>query len=141
MFGDVVMGVHHRYFEHAIDSLKKERGVELDVDLTTEDLKTLVARYRGIYEEHTGSPFPEDPFEQLRYAADAVFKSWNVERAVKYRQINKITHLLGTAVNVQAMVFGNMGDDCGTGVCFTRDPATGEKTLYGEFSSMPRERM
>ncbi len=133
MFGDVVMGVHHRYFEHAIDSLKKERGVELDVDLTTEDLKTLVARYRGIYEEHTGSPFPEDPFEQLRYAADAVFKSWNVERAVKYRQINKITHLLGTAVNVQAMVFGNMGDDCGTGVCFTRDPATGEKTLYGEF--------
>ena len=133
MFGDVVMGVHHSHFEHAIDRLKKERGVVLDVDLTAQDLETLVARYRSIYEEHAGAPFPEDPFEQLRLAADAVFKSWNVERAVKYRQINKITHLLGTAVNVQAMVFGNMGDDCGTGVCFTRDPATGEKLLYGEF--------
>ncbi len=133
MFGDVVMGVRHSNFEEAIDGLKKERGVELDVDLTTQDLKTLVARYRSIYQEHTGSPFPEDPFEQLRLGADAVFKSWNVERAVKYRQINKIAHLLGTAVNVQAMVFGNMGDDCGTGVCFTRDPATGEKMLYGEF--------
>ena len=133
MFGDVVMGVHHSHFEHAIEGLKKECGVELDVDLTAEDLKTLVSRYRSIYQEHTGSPFPEDPFEQLRLAADAVFKSWNVERAVKYRQINKITHLLGTAVNVQAMVFGNMGKDCGTGVCFTRDPANGEKRLYGEF--------
>ncbi len=133
MFGDVVMGVHHSHFEHAMDGLKKERGVELDVDLTSEDLKTLVDLYRSIYEEHTGLPFPEDPFDQLRFAADAVFKSWNVKRAVKYRQIHKITHLLGTAVNVQAMVFGNMGEDCGTGVCFTRDPANGEKTLYGEF--------
>ena len=88
MFGDVVMGVHHSHFEHAIDSLKKERGVVLDVDLTAQDLKTLVARYRSIYEEHAGEPFPEDPFEQLRLAADAVFKSWNVERAVKYRQIH-----------------------------------------------------
>lgn len=133
MFGDVVMGVHHSHFEYAIDSLKKERGVELDVDLTAEDLKTLVGKYQDIYQKHTGSVFPEDPFEQLRLAADAVFKSWNIERAVKYRKINKITHLLGTAVNVQAMVFGNMGEDCGTGVCFTRNPANGEKTLYGEF--------
>ena len=133
MFGDVVMGVSHEYFEEAIEGLKKERGVENDVDLTADDLKTLVDRYKKIYREHKGDLFPEDPMEQLRYSINAVFGSWDSDRAVKYRRINKIGGLLGTAVNVQAMVFGNMGDDSGTGVCFTRNPSTGERKLYGEF--------
>ena len=133
MFGDVVMGVSHEHFEEAIEGLKKERGVENDVDLTADDLKTLVDRYKKIYREHKGDLFPEDPIEQLRYSINAVFGSWDSDRAVKYRRINKIAGLLGTAVNVQAMVFGNMGENSGTGVLFTRNPSTGERKLYGEF--------
>ena len=133
MFGDVVMGVHHEYFEEAIEALKKERGVENDVDLSGDDLKELVERYKAIYREHTGSMFPDDPYEQLKLSINAVFGSWDSDRAVKYRSINKITGLIGTAVNVQAMVFGNMGDGSGTGVLFTRNPSTGENKLYGEF--------
>ncbi|MGB1049380.1 MAG: PEP/pyruvate-binding domain-containing protein, partial [Rhodothermales bacterium] len=133
MFGDVVMGVHHEYFEHAIEGLKQERGVSNDVDLTADDLKELVERYKAIYQQHTGSLFPNDPYEQLKLSINAVFGSWDSERAVKYRTINKITGLIGTAVNVQAMVFGNMGEGSGTGVLFTRNPSTGENKLYGEF--------
>ncbi len=133
MFGDVVMGMHHEHFEEAIDGLKRERGVENDVDLTAADLRILVDRYKAIYRQHTGYMFPEDPHEQLQFAINAVFNSWNSDRAIKYRRINRITGLLGTAVNVQAMVFGNMGDNSGTGVCFTRNPSTGENKLYGEF--------
>lgn len=133
MFGDVVMGVHHEYFEEAIEGLKQERGVSNDVDLTADDLKVLVDRYKAIYQEHTGSMFPNDPYEQLKLSINAVFGSWDSERAVKYRTINKITGLIGTAVNVQAMVFGNMGEGSGTGVLFTRNPSTGENKLYGEF--------
>ncbi len=133
MFGDVVMGVSHSHFEEAIEGLKQERGVENDVDLSADDLRTLVDRYKAIYQEHKGDLFPEDPIEQLRYSINAVFGSWDSDRAVKYRRINKISGLLGTAVNVQAMVFGNMGEDSGTGVCFTRNPSTGERKLYGEF--------
>ncbi len=133
MFGDVVMGVSHEHFEEAIEALKTERGVANDVDLSADDLKTLVERYKAIYRKHTGHMFPEDPFEQLRFSVNAVFGSWDSDRAVKYRRINRITGLLGTAVNVQAMVFGNMGDSSGTGVLFTRNPSTGEHKLYGEF--------
>ena len=133
MFGDVVMGVKHDYFEEVLDALKREKGVKEDTELDAEALKELVRRYKEVYRQHTGSLFPEDPYEQLYKAINAVFESWNSERAVKYRQIHKIRGLLGTAVNVQAMVFGNMGEHSGTGVCFTRNPATGEKELYGEF--------
>ncbi len=133
MFGDVVMNVSHDYFEHAIDTLKKEKNVKNDIELTTQDLKVLVDRYKAIYRKHTGYMFPNNPWEQLTFAVNAVFGSWNSERAIKYRSINKITGLIGTAVNVQAMVFGNMGENCATGVCFTRNPATGENKLYGEF--------
>ena len=133
MFGDVVMGVHHEHFEEAIEALKQERGVDNDVDLTGDDLKILVDRYKAIYRQHTGFMFPDDPYEQLKLSINAVFGSWDSDRAVKYRTINKITGLIGTAVNVQAMVFGNMGDGSGTGVLFTRNPSTGENKLYGEF--------
>jgi pyruvate,orthophosphate dikinase len=133
MFGNVVMGVPHEHFEEAIGKLKNERGVTNDVDLTGEDLNVLVDRYKAIYQEGTGELFPEDPVAQLTHAINAVFSSWDTDRAVKYRRINKISGLLGTAVNVQAMVYGNLGDDSGTGVCFTRNPSTGESKLYGEF--------
>lgn len=133
MFGDVVMGVPHEHFEEAISGLKADRGVENDVELTADDLRELVKRYKEIYQKHTGSMFPEDPREQLRHAINAVFGSWDSERAVKYRQINRITGLIGTAVNVMAMVYGNSGENSGTGVCFTRNPSTGEHKLYGEF--------
>ena len=133
MFGNVVMGVPHHDFEEAIDNMKKEKGVEEDVDLSADDLRSLVDRYKAIYRKHTGHMFPDDPYEQLKFAVNAVFNSWDSERAIKYRQINKIKGLIGTAVNVQAMVFGNMGEGCGTGVCFTRNPSTGEHLLYGEF--------
>ncbi len=133
MFGDVVVGVPHEHFEEAIEALKQERGVENDVDLEADDLKVLVERYKAIYRQNTSHMFPEDPREQLRFAVNAVFSSWDAERAVKYRRINKIAGLLGTAVNVQAMVYGNMGPTSGTGVCFTRNPSTGEHLLYGEF--------
>jgi pyruvate, orthophosphate dikinase len=133
MFGDVVMGVPHEHYEEALEKLKKKRGVSMDTDLTTADLKELVAQYKVIYKNSTGKPFPTDPFEQLRLAVVAVFDSWNSVRAIKYRAINQIVGLRGTAVNVQAMVFGNMGDDSGTGVLFTRNPSTGENKLYGEY--------
>ncbi|MEX1055587.1 MAG: PEP/pyruvate-binding domain-containing protein, partial [Rhodothermales bacterium] len=133
MFGDVVMGVAHEHFEHAIETLKQEREVKNDVELSADDLKVLVDRYKAIYQKHTGDMFPEDPMEQLRHSVNAVFNSWDSDRAAKYRRINKVTGLLGTAVNVQAMVFGNMGETSGTGVLFTRNPSTGENKLYGEF--------
>ena len=133
MFGDVVMGVSHDHFEEAIDKMKNEVGVENDLDLSAEHLKELTERYKAIYRKNTGHMFPEEPMEQLKFAVNAVFNSWNSARAVKYRQISNIHGLIGTAVNVQAMVFGNMGETSGTGVCFTRNPATGEAKLYGEY--------
>jgi len=133
MFGDVVMGVAHEKFEHALQKLKDEKSVELDTQLDVADLKELVDRYKKVYEENTGEDFPQDPDDQLRLSINGVFGSWNAKRAIKYRRINKITGLLGTAVNVQAMVYGNMGDDSATGVCFTRNPSDGNNELYGEF--------
>ncbi len=133
MFGDVVMGVDHSHFEAALDRAKEEAGVDLDTELSAEQLKAVTARYLEIYSEHTGEEFPTDPRDQLKKAIDAVFQSWETERAVTYRKIHKITGLLGTAVNVQTMVYGNMGETSGTGVAFTRDPSTGENVFYGEF--------
>ena len=133
MFGCVVMGISHQKFEDAIENIKAEKKVELDTELTAGDLKDLVDRYKAVYRKSTGYMFPSDPREQLELAINAVFESWNSDRAVKYRKINHITGLLGTGVNVQAMVYGNMGDDCATGVCFTRNPSNGENNLYGEF--------
>ena len=133
MFGSIVMGIPDEAFDEAMDELKRERGATLDTDLTAEDLKELVRRFKAIYKQHTGSDFPQDPLEQLRLATEAVFKSWFGKRAVDYRNATGIPHDLGTAVNVVTMVFGNMGWDSGTGVAFTRDPATGEKKLYGEY--------
>ena len=133
MFGNVVMGIPHEEFEDALENLKNDKGVKEDTELTTKDLKELVNRYKAVYRKGTGFMFPKDPYEQLEWAINAVFKSWNSDRAEKYRRINHITGLLGTAVNVQAMVYGNMGDDSATGVCFTRNPSTGENKLYGEF--------
>lgn len=133
MFGDVVMGVSHELFEEAMDALKEEVGAKTDNELTAEHLKELVERYKAVYRKGTGFMFPDDPREQLTFSINAVFRSWNSARAAKYRQINKIFGLIGTAVNIQAMVFGNAGDDCATGVCFTRNPSTGEHKLYGEF--------
>jgi pyruvate,orthophosphate dikinase len=133
MFGDVVMGVSHEHFEEAIEHLKQEVGVKNDIELTAKNLRDLVDRYKAIYRKHTGHMFPEDPFEQLKFAVNAVFKSWMSSRAIKYREVSHITGLIGTAVNVQAMVFGNMGDNSGTGVCFTRNPSSGLNELYGEY--------
>ncbi|MBU0657133.1 MAG: pyruvate, phosphate dikinase, partial [Gammaproteobacteria bacterium] len=133
MFGDVVMGVDHEYFEEILDSVKKKKGVKLDTELDVKGLKEVVEGYKNLVREKAGKPFPNEPLEQLRMAIDAVFKSWNIPRAITYRKLNKIPHDLGTAVNVQTMVFGNMGDDCATGVAFTRDPSTGENKFYGEY--------
>jgi len=133
MFGDVVMGVSHEYFDNAMEQLKSEKKVELDTELDAEDLKELVDRYKAIYRKHTGFMFPDDPHEQLRFAINGVFNSWSADRAIKYRKINKITGLLGTAVNIQTMVYGNTGEKSATGVCFTRNPSNGKKELYGEF--------
>ena len=133
MYGDVVMGVEHEHFEHALDAAKQRKGVTEDTDLDADDLDGVIAAYQEIYAGHTGSPFPQAPLDQLWGAIDAVFGSWNSTRAIRYRQIEGIKGLLGTAVNVQSMVFGNFGDDSGTGVCFTRDPSTGENTFYGEY--------
>ena len=133
MFGNVVMGIEHDEFEHTLEHLKEERGVELDTQLEVDDLKELVNRYMAVYRKNTGYMFPQNPNDQLHFAVNAVFGSWSSKRAQTYRKINRITGLLGTAVNVQAMVYGNMGDDCATGVCFTRNPADGSKELYGEF--------
>lgn len=133
MFGNVVMGIDHEEFEEVLQKLKNEQGVKLDTELGVAELKELVDRYKAVYRKNTGYMFPQDPNEQLHYAINAVFGSWNAKRAKTYRKINRITGLLGTAVNVQAMVYGNMGEDCATGVCFTRNPANGENKLYGEF--------
>ncbi|NMA06316.1 MAG: pyruvate, phosphate dikinase, partial [Ruminococcaceae bacterium] len=133
MFSDVVMEIPKKEFEDIIDALKEERGVTLDNDLDTEDIKELVNRFEALYEEKKGEGFPQDPSTQLILAVEAVFKSWNNDRAIYYRRMNDIPGEWGTAVNVQQMVFGNMGNDSGTGVAFSRDPATGEKELYGEF--------
>src|SRR5687767_6802123 len=122
MFGDTVMGVDHEHFEHELSTVKRNKVVQLDTDLETEDLKEVVARYKKIYREHVGSDFPQDPMEQVQASIEAVFRSWMGDRAVKYREIHEVRGLLGTAVNVQAMVFGNMGDDSATGVAFTRNP-------------------
>ena len=135
MYGEVVDGVHGDRFEQPLTDLKAARGVSQDVDLTADDLRELVATFAAIYEEETGSRFPQEPREQLRRAYRAVFDSWNAPRARVYRRANDIPEDLGTAVNVVQMVFGNRGEGSGTGVCFTRDPATGERRLYGEFLS------
>jgi pyruvate, orthophosphate dikinase len=133
MFGDVVMEVSHESFEEAIEKMKTDKGVEHDTDLTAEDLKQLVLEYKKIVLDSAGKSFPESPYEQLKLSIEAVFKSWDNDRAKTYRRINNITGLKGTAVTVQAMVFGNMGDDSGTGVAFTRDPSNGSPEFYGEF--------
>ena len=133
MYSDVVMEVGKKYFEELIDKMKAERGVTYDVELTAEDLKELAGQFKAEYKEKIGQDFPDDPKEQLMGAVKAVFRSWDNPRANVYRRDNDIPYSWGTAVNVQSMAFGNMGDDCGTGVAFTRDPATGEKKLMGEF--------
>jgi pyruvate,orthophosphate dikinase len=133
MFGDVVMGCGHEYFEEVIHAAKEKAGVQLDNELSADQLADVVDKYKTVYKKHVGELFPQDGKVQLTHAINAVFGSWMTPRAVKYRQLNNITGLLGTAVNVQAMVFGNMGTDCGTGVCFTRNPSTGKKEFYGEF--------
>ncbi len=135
MYGEVVDGVDGNRFEQALTDLKAARGVSQDVELTADDLRELVSTFVTIYEEETGNPFPQDPREQLRRAYRAVFGSWNAPRAQVYRRANDIPDDLGTAVNVVQMVFGNRGESSGTGVCFTRDPSTGERRLYGEFLS------
>ena len=133
MYSDVVMEVGKKYFEALIDEMKEAKGVKLDVELTAEDLKELANQFKAEYKAKIGAEFPSDPKEQLMGAIKAVFRSWDNPRADVYRRDNDIPYSWGTAVNVQSMAFGNMGDDCGTGVAFTRDPATGEKKLMGEF--------
>ena len=133
MYSDVVMEVGKKYFEELIDKMKADRGVQQDVELTADDLKELAAQFKAEYKAKIGEDFPDDPKEQLMGAIKAVFRSWDNPRANVYRRDNDIPYSWGTAVNVQSMAFGNMGDDCGTGVAFTRDPATGEKKLMGEF--------
>ena len=133
MYSDVVMEVGKKYFEELIDEMKAKKGVTYDVELTADDLKELASQFKAEYKEKIGKDFPDDPKEQLMGAIKAVFRSWDNPRANVYRRDNDIPYSWGTAVNVQSMAFGNMGDDCGTGVAFTRDPATGEKKLMGEF--------
>ena len=132
MFGDVVLGIPHAEFDTRLSGIKKRKNLESDADLEVAELRELVAEYKAVYDTH-GAAFPDNPLTQLRMATEAVFASWNNERAVAYRRINKVTHLRGTAVNVQAMVYGNAGADCASGVCFTRNPATGERMMYGEY--------
>jgi pyruvate,orthophosphate dikinase len=133
MFGSVVLGISDEAFEDAIDELKEERGVKSDTDLTADDWKELTEAFKKIVKQHKGFDFPQDPYEQLKLATEAVFKSWFGKRAVDYRNAARIAHDLGTGVNIVTMVFGNMGWESGTGVAFTRDPATGEKVLYGDY--------
>ena len=133
MFADVVKGLSKKRFEEIIDEIKAERGIKDDLELTADDMKTLVERFKEFYQSELHESFPTDPKTQMMEAIEAVFKSWNNERAIYYRRMNDIPSDWGTAVNVQMMVFGNMGEDCGTGVAFTRNPATGENKLYGEF--------
>ncbi|MDD4263670.1 MAG: pyruvate, phosphate dikinase [Firmicutes bacterium] len=133
MYGDVVRGVDHDLFEEAIEKAKNEAGVNNDSELTPEQLNVLVAEYKAIYKKATGEDFPQDPWTQLEGAVNAVFNSWDTDRAIKYRQLNNIPGNWGTAVNVQTMVYGNLNDSSGTGVAFTRNPATGENVFYGEY--------
>ncbi len=133
MFGDVVCGVDHEYFEHAFDRIKQKYRAKEDNDVPLEGMIALCDLYKKVFRKHFGKPFPQDPMKQLELAVEAVFSSWMQSRAIRYRQVENITGLLGTAVNVQSMVFGNMGDDSGTGVAFTRDPSTGKNKFYGEF--------
>jgi len=133
MFGNVVLGIEHEKFESKIDSIKENKNVTQDTELNAEDWQEVIKLYKELVKQETGKDFPQDPKEQLLMAVEAVFKSWNNQRAKVYRRINKIPDSLGTAVNVQTMVFGNKGDDSGTGVAFTRNPSTGEKKVYGEF--------
>ena len=133
MFGDVVMGIEHHYFEEAFDKIKKKYKAVEDTDVPEEGLVELATAYKAVYKKHTRSAFPQDPIEQLRLAVEAVFGSWNTTRAVRYREVEGIRGLLGTAVNVQVMAYGNMGEDSGTGVAFTRNPSTGKNIFYGEF--------
>ena len=134
MYSDVVMEVPKSFFEKIIDELKEEKGVHYDTELTVEDLKELVRRFKTVYKENmNGEEFPQDPKEQLMGAVKAVFRSWDNPRAIVYRRMNDIPSDWGTAVNVQAMVFGNMGETSGTGVAFTRNPSTGAKGIYGEY--------
>jgi len=133
MYGDVVLNVDHHRFEDVLDTFKRRNGLRMDTDIDAEGWQDIVAQYKEIVQEATGKPFPQDPKEQLWGAIGAVFKSWMTPRAVTYRKINNIPEEWGTAVNVQAVVFGNMGDDCGTGVAFTRNPSTGENAFYGEY--------
>jgi len=132
MFGNIVMGVDRQKFERALEEIKERKGVHLDTDLTAADLKGVVDEFKVIYKRSTGENFPSDPYEQLKKAINAVFSSWFGDRAVKYRKLNNIPENLGTACNVQAMVFGNMGENSGTGVGFTRDPSTGQKRFFAE---------
>lgn len=133
MFSNVVLNISHDLFEEAIDEVKKRKGVELDTDLTSDDWKEMVSTFKGIVKAQKGMDFPEDPREQMRLSIEAVFSSWNNQRAITYRNLHGYAHNLGTAVNIQSMVFGNMGETSGTGVAFTRNPSTGEKEFYGEF--------
>ncbi len=133
MFGSTAMDVDHDEFEHELSALKKERRVKLDTELDEADLKELVRRYKSVYEKHVGEPFPQDAKDQLWKAIMAVFYSWMGNKAVQYRRIERISGLLGTAVNVQAMVFGNTGTNSGTGVAFTRDPNNGEDDFFGDY--------
>ena len=133
MFGSVVLGIDDEAFEHPLEAYKQAKGYQNDTDMTAEDWKALTERFKAVIKEHMGFDFPQDPYEQLRLATEAVFKSWNGKRAVDYRNAAGIRHDLGTAVNIVTMVFGNMGWDSGTGVAFTRDPSTGEHVLYGDY--------
>ena len=133
MLSDVAIGIDRNLFEDEMDKIKAEKGYSNDIDMKEDDLIRLCKIYKDIYKEHTGNDFPDDPKEQLMIAVKAVFKSWNNHRAISYRKLNNIPHDIGTAVNIQEMVYGNMGDDSGTGVAFTRNPATGEKKVFGEY--------
>ena len=140
MFSDVVMELPKEEFDVLLDGMKDQKGVTLDTDLTADDMKKLVESFKDLYREKMGSEFPADPKSQLIESVKAVFRSWNNPRAITYRRLNDIPGDWGTAVNVQAMVFGNMGDKSGTGVAFTRDPSTGENKLYGEYLMNAQER-
>ncbi|NNC00987.1 pyruvate, phosphate dikinase, partial [Corallococcus exiguus] len=131
MYSNVVLDIEHHHFEEALDAFKDRKGYTLDTDLTADDWKALLPRYKAIVEKELGRPFPQDPQEQLWGAIGAVFGSWMNARAKKYRELHDIPANWGTAVNVQAMVFGNMGETSATGVAFTRNPSTGESELYG----------
>jgi pyruvate,orthophosphate dikinase len=133
MFADVVMGFPKSSFERLLDKIKEEKGVQYDTDLTADDMIEVTNKFKEVYKELSGTDFPQDPKIQLMEAIKAVFRSWNNDRAITYRRLNDIPNSWGTAVNVQEMVYGNRGNDCGTGVAFTRNPATGEKKLYGEY--------